>query len=63
MLNTSEHYELIAQFEKDCKGIGRLDKEDKTMWQRGNIYQDGRVNELFKVYRMGYAYGKAYERS
>lgn len=48
----------MAQFEKDCKP-GRTDKEPKEMWARGIIYQAGEVNELFKIYRMGYAFGKA----
>jgi hypothetical protein len=61
MLKTQEHYDLMAQFEKDCKP-GRTDKEPKESWARGIIYQDGAVNELFKVYRMGYALGKAIEQ-
>jgi hypothetical protein len=60
-LNSQEHYDLIAGFERFCKP-GRTDKEPKNMWARGIIYQDGTVNELFKVYRMGYAHGKAIER-
>jgi hypothetical protein len=61
MLKTREHQDLMAQFEKDCKP-GRTDKEAKEDWARGIIYQDGHVNELFKIYRMGYAFGKATER-
>jgi len=62
MLNSGEHDELIFQFEKDNKGIGRTDKEEKSNWSKGVIYQDGNVNDLFKIYRMGYAYGKCYQR-
>lgn len=58
MLKSKEHYDLMAQFENDCKP-GRLDKEPRESWPRGVIYQDGQVNALFLVYRMGYAYGKA----
>lgn len=61
MLNTKEHYDLLAQFEKTVRH-GRFDKEAKQDWARGIIYQDGRVNEMFKVYRLGYAHGKAVER-
>lgn len=61
MLNTKEHYDLLAQFEKAVRH-GRFDKEAKQDWGRGIIYQDGRVNEMFKVYRLGYAHGKAVER-
>lgn len=58
MLKTREHQELIEQFERDCRP-GRTDKEPKVIWPKGNIYQDGHVNELFLAYRIGYAYGKA----
>ena len=57
MLNTKEHYDLMAQFEKDCCP-GRKDKEPQSLWARGIIYQEGAVNELFKAYRHGYALGK-----
>ena len=60
-LNSKEHYELMADFERLCKP-GRTDKEPKDMWARGIIYQDGTVNEMFKIYRLGYAHGKAVER-
>lgn len=61
MLKTKEHYDLMTQFEKDCKP-GRTDKEAQEYWARGIIYQDGHVNALFLVYRRGYAYGKSIER-
>ena len=52
-----EHYELISQFEKDYNRY-RLDKEDKTLWDKGIIYQNGEVNNLFLAYRLGYTLGK-----
>jgi hypothetical protein len=58
MLNTKEHYDLMAKFERDFK-YERLDKESKDLWHKGRIYQDGKVNSMFLAYRMGYAYGKA----
>lgn len=58
MLKTKEHYELLNQFEREFKGC-RLDKEDKAMWPKGYIYQDGQVNEIFQAYQRGYALGKA----
>lgn len=58
MLKTKEHYDLMAQFEANFKHLA-LAKEDKGDWSRGIIYQNGNTNELFKVYRHGYAYGKA----
>ena len=63
MLHTKEHIDLMAQFERDCKAhIGRTDKEAKDLWARGIIYQDGKTNELFLLYRKGYAFGKCVER-
>ena len=59
MLNSREHYELMAQFEK--LKTGRLDLEPKSLWSKGTIYQDGHVNALFLMYQRGYALGKAVE--
>ncbi|HEH8637071.1 TPA: hypothetical protein SH370_003573 [Pseudomonas aeruginosa] len=56
-LLAKEHYELMAQFEREHSG--RFDKEDKSLWRKGIVYQDGYINELFLAYRRGYAYGKA----
>lgn len=61
MLNNKEHYDLMDAFER-CHS-GRMDKEDKALWPKGVIYQDGRVNELFQAYRHGYAYSQADTRS
>lgn len=61
MLLTKEHQDLIAMFDCEFKHR-RLDKEDKALWPKGVIYQDGQVNELFLAYRKGYALGKAVER-
>lgn len=62
MLKSKEYYELMAQFEKEFKGY-RLDKEAKELWQRGIIYQDGHLNEIFKAYQKGYAFGKVIGRN
>lgn len=61
MLKTQEHYDLMAQFERQFKGR-RLDREGKQDWARGVIYQDGQTNDLFAAYRWGYALGKAVQR-
>lgn len=61
MLMTQEHYALMSAFER-CHS-GRFDKEEKSLWPMGVIYQDGRVNELFQAYRKGYAYSQADTRS
>lgn len=57
MLNNKEHYDLMAAFERQHSG--RMDREDKSLWQRGVIYQDGHVNDLFLAFRRGHAYAKA----
>ncbi len=61
MLHTKEHYEMMAKFEKEFtkKFMGRIDREEKTEWERGNYYQDGMTNSLFKMFQLGYVYGKA----
>jgi hypothetical protein len=57
MLLTKEHYELMADFEREYKHR-RLDREEnKGLWRRGAVYQDGHVNELFLAYRNGYVLG------
>jgi len=60
MLKSDEHYKLMAMFERDSlfKRSRRFDKEDKSLWPKGVIYQDGATNELFLAYRSGYAFGK-----
>ena len=59
MLKTREHYDLMKQFEKEYKYM-RLDREqDKGLWARGYLYEDGTTNELFKAYRNGYSFCKA----
>jgi len=53
---SKEHYELMEMFEKTF--WGRMDREPKDFWSRGQVYQNGEVNELFKAFRQGYAYGR-----
>ena len=47
----------MREFEKIMSGH-RLDREAKAMWSTGHIYQDGTVNEYFKIYRQGYAHAR-----
>ncbi len=61
-LNSKDHYDLIEYFERQFKGNFRLDKEDKSMWPQGNVYQNGDANNAFLAFRHGYAYGRAIER-
>jgi hypothetical protein len=57
-LTSKAHYDLMTQFESEFSHH-RLDKEDKSYWAKGNIYQNGTANELFLAYRRGYAFGMA----
>lgn len=56
-LNSKNHYDLISQFERDFPH-NRLDKEEKSLWRIGQIYQNGEVNRLFLAYRQGYSLAK-----
>ena len=62
MLNTAEHIDLMAMFEKEFRGR-RLDRESKELWPMQRIYQNGETNELFLAYRRGYSLGKAVGRN
>lgn len=53
-----EHYDLMTSFDQAFRGR-RLDKEDKALWPKGNVYASGETNELFLAYRRGYALGRA----
>lgn len=57
MLYDKEHYDLMAAFERQYSG--RFDREDKSLWPKGAIYQDGHVNNLFLAFRRGYSYAKS----
>ena len=57
-LTSKEHYELMAAFEKQFMYL-RLDREAKSLWPTGRIYQDGQANELFLAFRCGAAYAAA----
>jgi hypothetical protein len=62
MLKSKEHYELMAQFEKEFR-YRRLDREkSKEHWAAGNLYENGETNELFKAFRRGYSFGLLVER-
>jgi hypothetical protein len=59
-LGTQEHINIMAAFEKYAKsahnGIRfRLDREQKSEWPKGHVYQDGLTNDFFKLYSAGYA--------
>lgn len=61
-LNSKEHIDIMAQFERDIKRIYvhslRFDREDKSLWPIGHFYQDGTTNQIFQAYKLGYAYAR-----
>jgi hypothetical protein len=65
-VHTQDHIELMAMFEtitkKHAAKSYRFDRENKADWKLGRIYEDGELNELFKMFRQGIAYGIAKAR-
>lgn len=57
-ITSKDHYELMEMFERLFRGY-RMDREDKALWVKGNVYQSGETNALFLAYRQGVAYGRA----
>ena len=55
-LGSKEFYEMMQDFEKAVSTVksARLDREDKSVWHLGRIYQHGEVNDMFKGFQMGY---------
>jgi hypothetical protein len=58
-LLSTEHYAMMEFFERTMKGRWRLDREDKSMWAKGRIYQNGEANAAFLIFRQGVAYGES----
>ena len=62
---TKEMYDLMDFFERSAKKLTyglNFDKEDKQMWTKAAYYQSGEVNNLFRIYMMGYTFGKSTQR-
>jgi hypothetical protein len=57
-INSKDHSDLMEMFEREFAGL-RLDREDKALWPKGNVYQNGEANNLFLAYRRGVSYGRA----
>lgn len=62
-LGSREHDAMMAFFERTHAHL-RLDREPRDRQRKGNVYQDGHANEIFKAFREGYEFGKviAWER-
>jgi hypothetical protein len=61
MIGSKEFYELIENFEKNISylpyGVS-FEKEERSMWEQGQIYQNGQTNNYFKCFMLGYQFGK-----
>lgn len=55
-VGTKEHYEMMEEFEKWA--CGRFDKEPKEFWSKGMVYQNGEINEQFRMFCIGYSVGR-----
>lgn len=59
-IGTQEHIDLMKSFERYVtSGLAptraRLDREEKSQWPRGHVYQHADINNLFRTYSAGYA--------
>jgi len=64
---SKEFHEAMDQFERDLKRQTsiplRFEREDRVLWPKGIVYQDGRTNDAFTAYRWGYAFAEASHRN
>lgn len=57
-LKDQEHYTIMEAFEKAYARSYRMDKEEKSLWHKGVIYQHPVANELFLAFRQGVSFGR-----
>ena len=56
-IGSKEHYEILDKFEKAYKHLC-VEREEKALWKKGQIYTHGYVNALYQAYIAGYALGR-----
>jgi hypothetical protein len=56
-IGSKEHYDILESFEKSFSDY-RLDKENKELWKKGQVYQSGETNKLYQAVMMGYSMGR-----
>ena len=56
-IGSKEHGDIISSFERNFPGE-RFDKEEKGLWKKGQVYQSGMVNKMYKAYILGYSAGR-----
>ena len=54
-IGSKEHYDILEQFERNFSDY-RLDREDSSLWKKGQVYQSGQTNALYKAYIVGYSF-------
>ena len=57
-VGSSEHYEILKEFEKNFSYMRLTRESDKTLWKMGIVYEDGLANQLYKAYQLGYSLGR-----
>ena len=54
-IGSKEHYDIMAEFEKNFYDQ-RLDREkDKALWKKGQVYENGETNKLYQAFISGYS--------
>ena len=57
-IGSKEHQEILENFEKNFSDL-RLDKEEnKQLWRKGIVYQNGETNKLYNVFILGYGFAR-----
>lgn len=60
-IGSKEFYDMMDNFENNKNNLpytGSFEREDKSMWVRGQIYQDGKTNSFFQCFMLGYQLGR-----
>lgn len=57
-IGSKEHYDILEQFEKEFYYL-RLDREqNKETWKKGDVYENGETNNIYKAFILGYSVGR-----
>jgi hypothetical protein len=58
-IGTKEHYDILAKFEKNFSHLRLTREKNKTLWRKGQIYENGETNALYSAYILGYSFARA----
>jgi len=57
-MGSKEHSDILNEFEK-LYCYCRLDREiNKDLWRKGQVYESGETNNLYKAFIAGYSLGR-----